>query len=140
MQLAPAHFQIYSSRTFRRFPCSSPWFLMVPANSPWLSFVIRGYPWLSFVILGYPWLYVVILASVIPAYLRFKYMWNHLRIYNYPSRHLRGYPWLYLVIYDSNICEIICVFAIIFPIHYKDNISLLDIKMSLISKNRGKDI
>ena len=27
-----------------------------------------------------------------------------------------GYPWLLLVIYDSNICEIVCAFAIIFPV------------------------
>ena len=68
MQLSPVFLQIYSAETFRRFPCSSPWFLMVPLGYPWLSLVILGYPWLS------------------------------------------------LVIYDSNICEIVCAFAIIFPV------------------------
>ena len=79
--VSPAHLQIYSSRTFQRFPCSSPWFPMVPTGSPWLSLVIVGYTQLSVVILGYT---------------------------------------LYLVIYDSNICEIVCAFAIIFPIIFRN--------------------
>ena len=50
--------------------------------------VILGYPWLSLVIHGYLWLYLVIL----------------------------GYSWLYLFIYNSNICEIVCAFAIIISV------------------------
>ena len=75
MQLSPVHFQIYSSSTFRRFLCSSPWFPMVPAGSPWLSLVSLGYPWFPLVIISYPWL-----SLFIAGYLRFKYMWNRLRI------------------------------------------------------------
>ena len=45
-------------------------------------------PWFSMVSDGSPWL-----TLVIP-----------------------GYPWLYLVIYNSNICEIVCAFAIILSV------------------------
>ena len=36
--------------------------------------------------------------------------------YPWLSLVIPGYPWLYLVIYNSNICEIICAFAIILSV------------------------
>ena len=54
--------------------------------------VSGGFRRFPVVILGYLWLYLVIL----------------------------GYTWLYLVIYNSNICEIVCAFAIILSIICRD--------------------
>ena len=99
-------------------------FHVVSAGSPWLSLVILGYPWLS---LCYLWL------SMIPIYVK---SFAHLQLFfssfaeiflQFPCSFrwfplvIAGYPWLplvipmlSLVIYDSNICEIVCAFAIIF--------------------------
>jgi len=51
---------------------------------------------------GYPWLYLVFLA------------------------------WLYLVIYDSNICEIVCAFAVIFSVICRNLLQLRPDKMTMI--------
>ena len=54
MQLSPVHLQIYSSRTFRRFPCSSPLFSMVPAGFPWLSTIQKYVKSFTHLQLSYP--------------------------------------------------------------------------------------
>ena len=104
------------SRGFGWFPLvilGYIWLSLVISGYPWLYLVIFGYIWLSLVISGYPWLYLVILG----------YIWLSLVI--------SGYPWLYLVIYDSNIGEIVCAFAIIFPVIFRNFLQSRPDKMTM---------
>ena len=65
--------------------------------------VLRGFRLFPLVILGFPRLSLIIL----------------------------GYPWLSLVIYDSNICEIVCAFVIIFSLICRNLLQSRSDKMTM---------
>ena len=61
------------------------------------------------------------------------------RGFRWLSLVILGYSWLYLVIYDSNICEIVCAFAIIFPVICRNFLQSRPDKMTKVTRdNLGK--